>query len=63
MYCLHAVSGPDNFSCEKKKPGIFSGQKKFAGPGDPVFLAKIRNCQKIHVGLKFGELVVHPTVG
>jgi len=38
--CLHVVSGPDNFSCEKKKSGFFFGPKKFAGPADPDFLVK-----------------------
>jgi hypothetical protein len=32
----------------KLKYGFFSGQKSVAGPGDPDFLYKNRNCRKIH---------------
>jgi hypothetical protein len=63
MCCLHAVSGPDNFSCEKKKSGFFFGSKKFCRSGRSGFFVKTRGRRKIHDGVKFGELVVQPTVG
>jgi len=52
VWCLLFRNRPDQISVffprEKEKSGIFFGSKKFAGPGDPVFLEKIRNCRKIH---------------
>jgi hypothetical protein len=36
------------FSREKGTAGIFLDAKIFAGPGEPDFFCKNRNCRKIH---------------
>jgi hypothetical protein len=63
MYCLHAVFGPDNFSCEKKNPEFFFGQKILPVRVIRCFHKNPELLKKIHVGEKSCELVVHPTVG
>jgi hypothetical protein len=51
------------FSPRKRKNRIFFAAKIFAGPGDPDFFVKNRNCRKIHTEEKFCQLVVHPVSG